>query len=85
LRSQTRRTCGTWPFIYKLSSKICVNRFLHENSEVNYFTIGAKPVGMCSETTAILVPAEDSNMAPLVKLIRVRIIATKCFKCRKEE
>ena len=46
-------------------------RFLHENSDVNYFTIGAKPVGMCTDTTAILVSAEESSLAPLVKLIFV--------------
>ena len=46
-------------------------RFLHENSEDNYLTIGAKPVGMCCETTAILVSGDEVALAPLVQLIRV--------------
>ena len=51
-------------------------RFLHENSEVNYFTIGAKPVGLCSETTAILVSASEPSLASLVDLIRVSMMVT---------
>ena len=49
---------------------------MHENSETNYFTIGAKPVGLCSETTAILVSASESSLAPLVELIRVSMMVT---------
>jgi hypothetical protein len=49
---------------------------LHENSETNYFTIGAKPVGLCSETTAILVSASESSLAPLVELLRVSMMVT---------
>ena len=51
-------------------------RFLHENSEVNYFTIGAKPVGLCSETTAILVSASEPSLASQVDLIRVSMMVT---------
>ena len=48
-------------------------RFLHEKSEVNYFTIGARAVGMCCETTAILVSATEPALASFVQLIRVSI------------
>ena len=46
-------------------------RFLHENSDVNYFTIGAKSVGQCCETTAVVVSGTEPALIPLVNMIRV--------------
>ena len=43
---------------------------------MNYFTIGTNPVGLCSETTAILVSASETSLAPLVELIRVSLMVT---------
>ena len=43
-------------------------RFLHEDSEVPFFT---KDAGKAAETTAILVNAEKSSFTPLVQLLKV--------------
>ena len=70
---------------FRYFDKILINellnlkfRFLHENSELNYFTNGAKPMGMSSETTAVRLTIsvgssgpEEPALAPLVSLIRV--------------
>ena len=44
------------------------SRFLHEESEVPFFT---KAEGKAAEITAILIRAEESSFAPLVKLLKV--------------
>ena len=47
-------------------------RFLHEQSEENYFVIHPDhPVGKACETTALLVPSEDPAFKPLVDLLKV--------------
>ena len=50
-------------------------RFLHENSDVNYFTIGAKSVGQCCETTAVVVSGTEPALIPLVNMIRVSTLS----------
>lgn len=48
-------------------------RFLHEQSEMNYFVLGTNPVGKACETTALLVPSDDAAFKILVDLLKVEV------------
>ena len=55
-------------------------RFLHEQSEENYFVLGTHPVGKACETTALLVPSDDVAFKALVDLLKVEIASQYIYR-----
>ena len=55
-------------------------RFLHEQSEENYFVLGTHPVGEACETTALLVPSDDVAFKALVDLLKVEIASQYIYR-----
>ena len=55
-------------------------RFLHEQSEENYFVLGTNPVGKACETTALLVPSDDLAFKVLVDLLKVEIFSLLFYR-----
>ena len=59
-------------------------RFLHEQSEENYFVLGTHPVGKACETTALLVPSDDVAFKALVDLLKVEIASQYIYRKNKK-